>query len=64
MALRNYGHREPRLLRLAPWVDLNVLREAFAQKLLKELADWPEKYSTIYSLCCQMERNDGKEYLP
>ena len=47
MALRNYGKRAKRLLRFAPWCDLNELREDFAQKLLEELAEYPENYSTI-----------------
>jgi len=47
MTLRNYGRRSSALLRLAPWADLEALREDLAQGLLEELAENPEDYSTI-----------------
>lgn len=47
MTLRNYGRRSARLLRLAPWADLEALRADLAQGLLEELAEYPENYSTI-----------------
>lgn len=47
MELRNYGNREPVLLRLAPWADLLTVRNAFAEKLITAIETRPHWYSDL-----------------
>lgn len=44
MNLRNYGSRMPILLRLAPWADLELIRERITERLL-QIHDLQDYYS-------------------
>lgn len=45
MTLRNYGARTNILLRLAPWADLDLVREKLVERLLK-LCEQPDYFTT------------------
>jgi hypothetical protein len=44
MNLRDYGNRTSILLRVAPWADLELIREKFAEHLLK-ICEQPDYFT-------------------